>query len=202
MIVWWFYCCIWKGKRAKIAHAIVVEALTTLICNFGLLWLATCEPYATIVGFLYEPKCPTHGHTPNFKEFHCPINTYKDFAGLFFNTNDDTIGNLFSKGSLHSLRSSYFMTIYSLALLIYRITMPLSFLVLAILCGATYTHIMSMATRIIYGSSSMDEFNVLLGVASFLRGFMKMNFSLCIILIEITNNLSSFPQVIMLCCWY
>jgi hypothetical protein len=31
---------------------------------------------------------------------------------------------------------------------------------------------------------------------------MKMNFSLCIILIEITNNLSSFPQVIMLCCWY
>jgi len=52
-------------------------------------------------------------------------------------------------GSLHSLRSSYFMTTYSLALLIYGIAMPSGLLVLSILCGATYKHIMSMATRII-----------------------------------------------------
>jgi hypothetical protein len=61
------------------------------------------------------------------------------------------------------------MTIYSLALLIYGITMLLGLLVLAILCGVTYKRIMSMATRIIYGLSSMDEFNFLLGVASFPR---------------------------------
>jgi hypothetical protein len=61
------------------------------------------------------------------------------------------------------------MTTYSLALLIYGIAMPLGLLVLAILCGATYKPIISMATRIIYGPSSMDEFNVLLRVAHFLR---------------------------------
>jgi hypothetical protein len=72
------------------------------------------------------------------------------------------------------------MPTYSLALLIYGISMPLGLLVLAILCGATYKPIMSMVMRIIYRPSSMDEFNVLLGVASFFKGFMKMTFSLCI----------------------
>ncbi len=101
-------------------------------------------------------------------------------------------------GSLHSLHSSSFMTTYSPALLIYGITMSLGLLVFAILCGATYRHIMNMATKIIYGLSSMDEFNVLLGVALFCRGFMKIIVSLCIILLKITNNMSLFPQVIML----
>jgi chloride channel 7 len=92
------------------------------------------------------------------------------------------------------------MTTYSLALLIYGITMPLGLLVLAILCGANDKPIMSMTMRIIYGPSLMDEFNVLLGVASFFKGFMKMTFFLCIffLLLEITNNLSLLPQVIML----
>jgi chloride channel 7 len=43
----------------------------------------------------------------------------------------------------------------------------------------------------------MDDFNVLLGVASLPRGFMRMIVSLCIIFIEITNNLSLLPQVNM-----
>jgi chloride channel 7 len=90
------------------------------------------------------------------------------------------------------------MTTYSLALLIYRIAMPSGLLVLAFLCGATYRPLMNMAMKIIYGLSSMDEFNVLLGVALFLRGFMKMIVSFCIILLEITNNLSLLPEVIML----
>ncbi len=98
MIVCWFYFCIWKGKGAKIAHAIVVAALTTLICSFGLLWLATYQPCPTIVGFLDEPNCPPHGCIPNFKAFHCLTNTYNDFVGLFFNISDDIIGNIFSKG--------------------------------------------------------------------------------------------------------
>ncbi len=46
--------------------------------------------------------------------------------------------------------------------------------------------------------TSMDDFNVLLGVASFLRGFMRMIVCRCIIFIEISNNLSLFPQIIML----
>jgi len=158
MTKWWFYCCIWKGKCAKIAHEIVVEALTTLICSFGLLWLATCQPCPTIVGFLDEPKCPTHGYTPNFKAYNCPTNTYNDFVSLFLTPIMTQLITYLAKewmGSLHSLCSSYFMTTYSLALLIYGIAMPLGLLVLAILCGATYKPIMSMATRIIYGSSSM-----------------------------------------------
>jgi chloride channel 7 len=90
------------------------------------------------------------------------------------------------------------MATYSLALLIYGITMSLGLLVLAILCGATYKHIMSMARKIIYGLSSMDEFNVLLRVALFRKDFMRIIVSLCIILLKITNNMSLLPQVIML----
>jgi chloride channel 7 len=90
------------------------------------------------------------------------------------------------------------MTTYSLALLIYGLKMSLGLLVFAILCGAIYRHIMSMARKIIYGLNSMDEFNVLLVVASFHRGFMRIIVSLCIILLKITNNMSLLPQVIML----
>jgi hypothetical protein len=90
------------------------------------------------------------------------------------------------------------MTTYSLALLIYGLTMSLGLLVFAILCGAIYRHIMSMARKIIYGLSSMDEFNVLLRFALFCKGFMRIIVSLCIILLKISKKMSLLPQVLLL----
>jgi chloride channel 7 len=190
-----------KGKCAKIAQAIVV-ALITSVCSFGLPWLAACQPCPTTIGFPDEPKCPTHGRTPNFKAFHCPANTYNDLAGLFFNTNDDTIRNLFSKGTNGEFAFSslliYLVTAYWLALLTYGIAVPSGLFVPAILCGATYGRIMGMAMRIVYGPSSMDEgIYALLGAASFLGGSMRMTVSLCIILLELTNNLSLLPLIML-----
>ncbi len=76
--------------------------------------------------------------------------------------------------------------------------MSLGLLVFAILCGAIYRHIMSMARKIIYGLSSMDEFNVLLRFALFCKGFMRIIVSLCIILLKISKKMSLLPQVLLL----
>ncbi|KAH9561383.1 hypothetical protein CY35_05G020500 [Sphagnum magellanicum] len=190
-----------KGKFAKIAQAVIVAFITS-VCSFGLPWMATCRPCPMTVGIPSETKCPTYDLTRNFKSFHCPANTYNDLAGLFFNTNDDTIRNLFSKGTNGEFEFSslviYLVTAYSLALLTYGIAVPSGLFVPAILCGATYGRIMGMIMKQIYGTGPMDEgVYALLGAASFLGGSMRMTVSLCIIILELTNNLSLLPLIML-----
>ncbi|CAM6044367.1 unnamed protein product, partial [Sphagnum compactum] len=190
-----------KGKYAKIAQAVIVAFITS-VCSFGLPWLATCRPCPTTLEIPGETKCPTYGRTGNFKSFHCPANMYNDLAGLFFNTNDDTIRNLFSKGTNGEFQFSslliYLMTAYSLALLTYGIAVPSGLFVPAILCGAAYGRIMGMVMASIYETGPMDEgIYALLGAASFLGGSMRMTVSLCIILLELTNNLSLLPLIML-----
>ncbi len=195
-----FLCCR-KGKFAKIAQAVIVAFITS-VCSFGLPWMARCRPCPMTVGIPSETKCPTYDLTRNFKSFHCPANTYNDLAGLFFNTNDDTIRNLFSKGTNGEFEFSslviYLVTAYSLALLTYGIAVPSGLFVPAILCGATYGRIMGMMMKQIYGTGPMDEgVYALLGAASFLGGSMRMTVSLCIIILELTNNLSLLPLIML-----
>ncbi|CAK9189972.1 unnamed protein product [Sphagnum troendelagicum] len=191
-----------KGKGAKIVQAVVVTLITS-VCSFGLPWLAKCQPCPKTLGIPGEATCPTYGRTGNFKSFHCPADTYNDLAGLFFNTNDDTIRNLFSKGTNGEFAFSsliiYLVTSYSLALLTYGIAVPSGLFVPAILCGATYGRIMGMAMKQMYGTAGpMDEgIYALLGAASFLGGSMRMTVSLCIILLELTNNLSLLPLIML-----
>jgi chloride channel 7 len=177
-------------------------AFITSVCSFGLPWLATCQPCPATLEIPGEMKCPTYGRTGNFKSFNCPANMYNDLAGLFFNTNDDTVRNLFSKGTNGEFQFSslliYLMTAYSLALLTYGIAVPSGLFVPAILCGAAYGRIMGMVMASIYGTGPMDEgIYALLGAASFLGGSMRMTVSLCIILLELTNNLSLLPLIML-----
>lgn len=190
-----------KGKFAKIAQAVIV-ALITSICSFGLPWLATCRPCPDHVSMPGEKSCPTYGRAGNFKNFHCPAGSYNDLAGLFFNTNEDTVRNLFSKRTNGEFQFSslfiYLGSAYSLALLTYGIAVPSGLFVPAILCGATYGRIVGMIMRIFYKNGPIDEgVYALLGAASFLGGSMRMTVSLCIILLELTNNLLLLPLIML-----
>lgn len=180
----------------------MIVALITSICSFGLPWLAACQPcpdHKTLPG---EKECPTYGRAGNFKNFHCPANQYNDLAGLFFNTNEDTVRNLFSKGTNGEFKIGslfiYLGSAYSLALLTYGIAVPSGLFVPAILCGATYGRIMGMIMGQFYRVKPMDEgIYALLGAASFLGGSMRMTVSLCIILLELTNNLYLLPLIML-----
>ncbi|XP_024366703.1 putative chloride channel-like protein CLC-g [Physcomitrium patens] len=190
-----------KGKFAKIIQAILI-ALVTSICSFGLPFLAKCQPcpdHLTIPG---EKACPTYGRAGNFKNFHCPDGSYNDLAGLFFNTNEDSVRNLFSKGTNGEFQFSslfvYLTSAYSLALLTYGTAVPSGLFVPAILCGATYGRIVGMIMGSFYVNGHMDEgVYALLGAASFLGGSMRMTVSLCIILLELTNNLLLLPLIML-----
>lgn len=190
-----------KGKFAKITHAVII-ALFTSICSFGLPWLAKCQPcpdHLTIPG---EKSCPTYGRAGNFKNFHCPDGYYNDLAGLFFNTNEDTVRNLFSKGTNGEFEFSslflYLGSAYSLALLTYGIAVPSGLFVPAILCGATYGRIVGMVMGTVHKNGPIDEgVYAILGAASFLGGSMRMTVSLCIILLELTNNLLLLPLIML-----
>lgn len=184
-----------RGPIFKLLLACTLSFLTSCCC-FGLPWLANCTPCPK--GKLPE-ECPTVGRSGNYKQFHCPAGHYNDLASLVFNTNDDAIRNLFSSGTPNVFHSSsvlmFFGTIYMLGLFTYGISVPSGLFIPVILAGATYGRLVGMF---------MDPFTNLdqglfavLGAASFLGGSMRMTVSLCVILLELTNNLYMLPLIML-----
>ncbi|XP_078439662.1 voltage-gated chloride channel family protein isoform X2 [Wolffia australiana] len=180
------------------AHKLVLAgslSLFTSCCLFGLPWLAPCTPCP--VGA--EEICPTIGRSGNFKKYQCPPGHYNDLASLFFNTNDDTIRNLFSSGTDHEFHQFsillFFVAAYLLGILSYGVVAPSGLFVPIILAGATYGRWVGMAMG---SRSSLDQglFSVL-GAASLLGGSMRMTVSVCVIVLELTNNLLLLPLVML-----
>ncbi|KAG6542958.1 hypothetical protein Mapa_015650 [Marchantia paleacea] len=192
-----------KWPSAKVWQACLISLLTASI-SFGLPWLAECRlcPEHKIGQYPIGAECPTHGRAANFKGFHCPDGTYNDLANLFFNTNDDATRNLFSTGTPGEFRKSslliYLGASYFLAVITYGIAVPSGLFVPSILCGATYGRLVGMLMTPIAGEDRLDEgVYALLGAASFLGGSMRMTVSLCIILLELTNNLRMLPLIML-----
>ncbi|XP_068637825.1 putative chloride channel-like protein CLC-g [Aristolochia californica] len=183
-----------KGSAYKLLLACSISVFTSC-CLFGLPWLAQCRPCPTDA----SEACPTIGRSGNFKKFQCPPGHYNDLASLFFNTNDDTIRNLFSAGTDNEFYSSsillFLVTSYFLGVLSYGIVLPSGLFVPVILTGATYGRFvgMMMGSR----SSLNHGLFAVLGSASLLGGSMRMTVSLCVILLELTNNLLLLPLVML-----
>jgi len=115
---------------------------------------------------------------------------------------DDAIRNLFSNGNYmeYSPQSLlYFLfSFYGLAVLTYGIAVPSGQFVPGIMIGATYGRLVGMLMVKIYGPDLIDEGTyALLGAASFLGGSMRMTVSLCVIMVEITNNLNLLPLIML-----
>lgn len=183
-----------KGPIFKIMLVMILSFLTSC-CSFGVPWLSKCIPCPPHLG----DQCPTVGRSGHYKNFQCPPNHYNDLASLFFTTNDDAIRNLFIAGSdkrfLLSSLLIFFVTIYILGIITYGIAIPSGLFIPVILAGASYGRV---------AGSLLSRFTVLdvglfalLGAASFLGGTMRMTVSLCVILLELTNNLLMLPLVML-----
>ncbi|KAL5699798.1 hypothetical protein ACHQM5_030652 [Ranunculus cassubicifolius] len=183
-----------KGPAFKILLVVIISLLTSC-CLYGLPWLGKCTPCPAN---LKEP-CPTIGRSGNFKNFQCQPGHYNDLASLFLNTNDDGIRNLFSSGTDDEFYLSslfiFFAAIYFLGIVTYGIAIPSGLFIPVILAGATYGRIVGTVLGPI---SDLDAgLFALLGAASFLGGTMRMTVSLCVILLELTNDLLMLPLVML-----
>lgn len=183
-----------KGTAYKILLACSISILTSCLL-FGLPWLASCQPCPADAS---EP-CPTIGRSGNYKKFQCPPGHYNDLASLFFNTNDDAIKNLFSKDTdsefQHSSILLFFVTCFFLSIFSYGIVAPAGLFVPVIVTGASYGRFVGM----LVGSHSNLNHGLfaVLGSASFLGGSMRMTVSLCVIILELTNNLLLLPLIMI-----
>ena len=131
--------------------------------------------------------------------FQCPPGYYNDLASLFLNTNDDAIRNLFSPRIIKEFHITslfiYFATIYCLGIITYGIAIPSGLFIPVILAGAAYGRLFG---RLFETITKLDRgLFALLGAASFLGGTMRMTVSICVILLELTNDLLLLPLVML-----
>ncbi|KAH0987840.1 hypothetical protein GBA52_015017 [Prunus armeniaca] len=183
-----------KGAAAKILLVITIALLTSCL-SYGLPWFAECQACPTDESV----SCPTVGQSGNYKSFNCPSGYYNDLASLFLNTNDDAIRNLFSTSTTKEFHISslfiFFAAVYFLGIITYGIAIPSGLFIPVILAGACYGRLVG---RLFESISTLDTgLFALLGAASFLAGTMRMTVSLCIILLELTNDLLLLPLVML-----
>ncbi|XP_078173012.1 chloride channel protein CLC-c-like isoform X1 [Carex rostrata] len=183
-----------RGAPSKILLTITISLLTSC-CSFGLPWLRSCTKCPADA----VEQCPTVSRSGNYKNFQCPPGYYNGLASLFFNTNDDAIRNLFSSGTQNEFHLSslfiFFTAIYSLGIITYGIAVPSGLFIPVILAGATYGRIVG---TILGSITDLDPgLFALLGAASFLGGTMRMTVSVCVILLELTNELLMLPLVML-----
>ncbi|KQJ99904.1 chloride channel protein CLC-c [Brachypodium distachyon] len=183
-----------RGAPSKILLTMTISVITSM-CSYGLPWLAACTPCPVDA----MEQCPTIGRSGNYKNFQCPPGHYNGLASLFFNTNDDAIRNLFSNGTETEFHMSslfiFFIAIYCLGLVTYGIAVPSGLFIPVILAGATYGRIVG---TLLGSISDLDPgLFALLGAASFLGGTMRMTVSVCVILLELTNDLQMLPLVML-----
>eukprot|EP00249_Psilotum_nudum_P011129 c22979_g1_i1 orf=744-3236(-) len=188
------------GPMVKLLQALVVSAITSL-CMFGLPLLAACRPCDQI-SIESHSYCPTSGGSGNFKQFQCPPGHYNDMAGLFFNTNDDVIRILLSIKTSNEFRYIsiliFLASSFILTLLTYGTAVPSGLFIPVIIVGATYGRLTGMIMRSLNGLQKLDEgLYAFLGAASFLGGSMRMTVSLCVILLELTDNLLMLPLTML-----
>ncbi|KAJ7552546.1 hypothetical protein O6H91_06G059900 [Diphasiastrum complanatum] len=191
-----------KGDRVKIIEACLVSLITSVL-SFGLPLLTTCTPCPDPVRYP-DIVCPRPSkHYGNYVTFHCSSeNQYNDLATIFFNTPDDAIRNLFSTKTVHEYSAQslfiFMVMFYLLAVITYGIAVPSGQFVPGIMIGATYGRLVGMLVVSLYKKDDIDEGTyALLGAASFLGGSMRMTVSLCVIMVEITNNLNLLPLIML-----
>ncbi|KAJ6803983.1 putative chloride channel-like protein CLC-g [Iris pallida] len=183
-----------KGHVCKLLLAATVSIFISC-CLFGLPWLASCRPCPTGT----REACPSIGRTGNFKQFQCPPDHYNGLASLLFNTNDDSIRHLYSSGTDgHFDRSSvllFLVASYFLGVISYGVVAPSGLFVPIILTGATYGRFVGL---LMDSRSTLDHgLFAVLGSASLLGGTMRMTVSVCVIMLELTNNLLLLPLVML-----
>ncbi|KAH7300781.1 hypothetical protein KP509_24G078400 [Ceratopteris richardii] len=187
-----------NGPMIKILHVAIVSLISTALM-IGLPWLGDCIECPTNI----EETCPTTEKSGNFKRFRCPDGHYNDLASLIFDVNNEVVRNLFSVGTTNEFTYKtlfiYMVQSYGLALITYGTPVPSGLFLPIMITGASYGRITGMVMRSLSpGLSELDEgLYAVLGAASFLGGAMRMTVSICVILLELTNNLFLLPLTML-----
>ncbi|KAK1677078.1 hypothetical protein QYE76_037926 [Lolium multiflorum] len=180
-----------KGRMAKLALALAVCVFTSAGL-YVLPFAVPCTPCDPALG----AACPTNGMSGNFKQFNCPAGHYNDLASLLHATNMDATRNIFSTGTSGEFRLDsllIFFAIYCvLGLFTFGIAVPSGLFLPIILMGSAYGRIVALVlqdvARIDHGLYAV------LGAAALMSGSMRMTVSLCVIFLELTNNLLLLPM--------
>ncbi|XP_020525513.1 chloride channel protein CLC-a [Amborella trichopoda] len=183
-----------KGKLHKFLLSVSVSLITSCFL-YSLPFLAPCTPCDPSIS---EP-CPTTGRTGNFKQFNCPPGHYNDMATILLSTNDDAVRNIFSTSTPSEFLTLSliiaFLLYCFLGLVTFGIAVPSGLFLPIILMGSSLGRLlglsMSQYTRIDQGLFAV------LGAASLMAGSMRMTVSLCIIFLELTNNLLLLPMMML-----
>ncbi|CAK9142526.1 unnamed protein product [Ilex paraguariensis] len=191
-----------KGNQVKVIEVCLLSVITSVI-SFGLPLFKKCSPCP-------EPdpnsgiECPRPpGMYGNYVNFYCGKDKeYNDLATIFFNTQDDAIRNLFSAKTMHEYSAQSLLTFlvmfYTLAVVTFGTAVPAGQFVPGIMIGSTYGRLVGMFVVSFYKKLNIEEGTyALLGAASFLGGSMRMTVSLCVIMVEITNNLKLLPLIML-----
>ncbi|KAF5944603.1 hypothetical protein HYC85_018680 [Camellia sinensis] len=184
-----------KGNRVKIIEVCLISLITSVI-SFGLPLFRECTPCPES-----DPssgiECPRPpGMYGNYVNFFCgKDNEYNDLATIFFNTQDDAIRNLFSAKTIHEYSAQGLLTFLVVT---FGTAVPAGQFVPGIMIGSTYGRLVGMFVVSFYKKLNIEEGTyALLGAASFLGGSMRMTVSLCVIMVEITNNLKLLPLIML-----
>ncbi|TMX05919.1 hypothetical protein EJD97_000053 [Solanum chilense] len=179
-----------KGKLHKLLLALSVSLFTS-ICIYGLPFLAKCKP----CGSSLSDSCPGTGETGNFKQFNCPNGYYNDLATLLLATKEDAIRKIFSlnTGTEFQVISLliFFLLYCILGVITFGIAVPSGLYIPIILMGSGYGRLLGIAMRP-YTKIDQELFAVL-GAASLMAGSMRMTVTVCVIFLELTNNLLLLP---------
>ncbi|XP_071479352.1 H(+)/Cl(-) exchange transporter 6-like [Diadema antillarum] len=178
---------IMRHKAARVAEAILVAVVTTLVAFLAAMTMGVCKE-------LHHQNTTTQESiTSSVRTYFCPEGYYNDMATLFFNPQEEAIKQLFHQEGTFSLQSLglFFMYFFFLACWTYGAAVPSGLFVPSLLCGAAYGRFVGnvlhslFPTRAIYTGSF-----ALVGAAAFLGGVVRMTISLTVILIESTNEIS------------
>ncbi|KAL5717624.1 hypothetical protein ACHQM5_010605 [Ranunculus cassubicifolius] len=180
-----------KGKIYKILLSLVVSIFTS-VCLFSLPFLVGCSQCDPS---LPDSACPTKGRNGNFKQFNCPPGYYNDLASLLHSANDDAVRNIFSTSTPTEFQPItlviYFALYCILGIFTFGIAVPSGLFLPIILMGGAYGRLLGL----VMGSyTKIDQgLYAVLGAASLMAGSMRMTVSLCVIFLELTNNLLLLP---------
>ncbi|KAJ0053700.1 hypothetical protein Pint_02987 [Pistacia integerrima] len=183
-----------KGKIHKLLLSLSVSLFTS-VCLYCLPFLAKCKACDPS----FTETCPTNGRSGNFKQFNCPDGYYNDLATLLLTTNDDAVRNIFSSNTpseFHITSLLIFFALYCiLGLFTFGIAVPSGLFLPIILMGSAYGRLLGIAM----GSyTKIDQgLYAVLGAASLMAGSMRMTVSLCVIFLELTNNLLLLPMTMI-----
>ncbi|TYJ28381.1 hypothetical protein E1A91_A07G255300v1 [Gossypium mustelinum] len=179
-----------KGKLHKLLLALSVSLFTS-VCQYCLPFLAQCKACDPS----FPEVCPTNYRSGNFKQFNCPDGYYNDLATLLLTTNNDAVRNIFSSNTPSEFQYTSILIFFALycilGLITFGIAVPSGLFLPIILMGSGYGRLLSM----LLGSyTNLDQgLYAVLGAASLMAGSMRMTVSVCVIFLELTNNLLLLP---------